>query len=103
MHSSEILLHCGMFGDIHSNAEWRSNLSGNERTTLDLKGLQCPLPVLRTNKALRQMSQGDELRVLATDPAAVQDFESFCRMTGHTLVASEDVDGVYCFVIRKGG
>jgi tRNA 2-thiouridine synthesizing protein A len=72
-----------------------------EMTTLDLKGLQCPLPVLRTNKALRQMPAGAEVRVLATDPAAPKDFESFCRMAGHVFVASEEVDGVFSIVIRK--
>jgi tRNA 2-thiouridine synthesizing protein A len=69
--------------------------------TLDLKGLQCPLPVLRANKALRQLQPGDELRILATDRAAANDFDNFCRTTGHLLVASEDADGVLTIVIRK--
>ncbi|QLH41168.1 MAG: sulfurtransferase TusA family protein [Defluviicoccus sp.] len=72
-----------------------------EMTTLDLKGLQCPLPVLRTNKALRGMPVGAELLVLATDPAAPQDFENFCQMTGHVLVASTENDGVFSILIRK--
>lgn len=70
-------------------------------TTLDLKGLQCPLPVLRTNKALRGMPAGAELRVLVTDPAAPRDFHSFCQTTGHALVASEEADGVFILIIRK--
>jgi tRNA 2-thiouridine synthesizing protein A len=72
-------------------------------TTLDLKGLQCPLPVLRANKALRKLQTGDQLRILATDPAAAKDFDNFCRTTGHHLVASEEANGVLTIVIRKTG
>ena len=71
--------------------------------TLDLKGMQCPLPVLRANKALRQLQPGDELEILATDRAAAEDFENFCRTTGHSLVASEEAEGVLTIVIRKAG
>ena len=70
-------------------------------TTLDVKGLNCPLPVLRANRALRGMAPGERLRVLATDRAAVSDFQSFCRETGHALVASSEDAGVLSFVIRK--
>lgn len=69
--------------------------------TLDAQGLQCPLPVLRANRALRPLAPGDELRVLATDPAAPGDFEAFCRTTGHVLVGSGMTDGVFHIVIRK--
>jgi tRNA 2-thiouridine synthesizing protein A len=69
--------------------------------TLDLKGLQCPLPVLRANKALRQLELGDELRILATDRAAANDFDNFCRTTGHLLVASDEADGVLTILVRK--
>ncbi|MBK8212076.1 MAG: sulfurtransferase TusA family protein [Rhodospirillales bacterium] len=71
--------------------------------TLDVQGLQCLLPVLRANRALRPLAPGEELRVLATDPAAPGDFIAFCRTTGHTLVASDEVDGVFSIVIRKTG
>jgi len=70
-------------------------------TTLDVQGLQCPLPVLRANRALRSLPPGDELRVLATDPAAPADFAAFCRTTGHILVASDETDGVFSIVIKK--
>ena len=72
-------------------------------TTLDLKGLRCPLPVLRANRTLRQLRPGDELRILATDQAAAQDFDNFCRTTGHLLIASEEAKGVLTIVIRKSG
>ncbi len=71
--------------------------------TLDVQGLQCPLPVLRANRALRSLAAGDELRVLATDPAAPADFAAFCRTTGHTLVASDETEGVFNIVIKKVG
>lgn len=70
-------------------------------TVLDVKGLSCPLPVLRANKALRALQPGDRLRVLATDRAAVADFQAFCRETGHALVAQGEDNGVLSFTIRK--
>ncbi len=70
-------------------------------TLLDLKGLSCPLPVLRANKALRGMAGGARLRVLATDPASVKDFRNYCETTGHALVAFSEAAGVFSFVIQK--
>lgn len=68
---------------------------------LDVKGLNCPLPVLRANRALRGMAPGERLRVLATDRAAVADFQAFCRETGHDLLAFAEEGGVYSFTIRR--
>jgi tRNA 2-thiouridine synthesizing protein A len=70
-------------------------------TVLDVKGLTCPLPVLKANKALRGMAAGATLKVLATDPASVADFRAFCGETGHELLASDEVGGIYQFVLRK--
>lgn len=70
-------------------------------TTLDVKGMSCPLPVLRANRALRSMRAGQRLRVLATDRAAVADFQAYCRETGHALVAQGEKAGVFSFTIRK--
>ncbi len=70
-------------------------------TVLDLKGLSCPLPVLRANKALRAMAGGARLRVLATDPASVKDFRAYCDQTGHALVAFSEDRGTYSFVLQK--
>ncbi len=70
-------------------------------TLLDVKGMNCPLPVLRANRALRGLAAGERLRVLATDRAAVADFKAFCRETGHALVAWSEEAGVLSFVIRK--
>ncbi len=70
-------------------------------TLLDVKGMNCPLPVLRANKALRGLSAGERLRVIATDRAAVGDFQAFCRETGHALLSMSEEAGVFSFVIRK--
>ena len=67
---------------------------------LDVKGLNCPLPILRARKALKEMPIGATLNVLATDPGAVKDFEAFCRTTGNELVQSTVEGGVYSFVIK---
>lgn len=70
---------------------------------LDVKGLNCPLPILRAKKALKDLPTGATLQVLATDPGAVKDFEAFCRTTGNELLESK-VDGtVYRFLIKRGG
>jgi tRNA 2-thiouridine synthesizing protein A len=70
-------------------------------TVLDVKGMTCPLPVLRANRALRGLEPGARLRVLATDRAAVADFQAFCRESGHALLAFSEEAGVYSFLIRK--
>lgn len=70
-------------------------------TVLDAKGLNCPLPILRAKKAMKDVPAGGVLKVLATDPGAVKDFEAFCRATGHHLLSSKQEGGVYTFDIRK--
>lgn len=69
---------------------------------LDAKGLNCPLPVLRARKSLAQLAMGDTLEVLATDPGAVPDFQSFCREAGHELESWSETEGVFRFLIRRG-
>ncbi len=68
---------------------------------LDVKGLSCPLPVLRANKVLRGMAAGEKLRVLATDRAAVADFRAYCQETGHSLLSFAEEAGVFSFTIRR--
>ena len=68
---------------------------------LDAKGLNCPLPILKANKMLKDVPTGETLRVLATDPGSVADFEDFCRTTGNELVESTREDGAYCFLIKR--
>ena len=76
-------------------------LSGSE-STLDLKGLKCPLPVLKTRKHMRDLTNGTRIRVETTDPLAVIDVPHFCREDGHQLLDSIPVEGGYIFVIEKG-
>jgi tRNA 2-thiouridine synthesizing protein A len=68
---------------------------------LDVKGLNCPLPILRAKKALADMTSGQTLRVVATDPGSVKDFAAFCKQTGNTLLSSEDSGKEFTFVISK--
>ncbi|HLO77388.1 MAG TPA: sulfurtransferase TusA family protein [Magnetospirillum sp.] len=68
---------------------------------LDVTGLNCPLPILRTKKALKTLAVGDLLQVIATDPGAVKDMDAFCRQTGNELVEWMDEGGVYTFVIKR--
>jgi len=70
---------------------------------LDVTGLLCPMPVLRTRKKLDELSAGALLLVVASDPAAVQDMPAFCKMAGHTLVMARVEDARYFFEIEKGG
>ncbi len=69
--------------------------------TLDVKGLNCPLPILRAKKALKDVPPGGTLKVLATDPGAVKDFEAFCRTTGNQLIESKVEDKIYSFLIKR--
>lgn len=70
---------------------------------LDLRGLNCPMPVLKTTKALRTMAPGARLVVLASDPLAALDIPHFCQENGHVLEASERAGAVLRFTIAKGG
>ncbi len=68
---------------------------------LDVKGLKCPMPMLRTKKALQRMQPGQILRVEATDPHAGKDLLQFSEQTGNTLLSSEQNGDVYTFYIRR--
>lgn len=70
-------------------------------TVLDAKGLLCPLPVLKANRALRTLQEGTCLRVLATDRSAITDFQIFCRQTGHSLIAFSDQGTSLSFLIKR--
>lgn len=69
--------------------------------TLDTKGLNCPLPILKTKKAIAKLAGGETLEVLSTDPGSAQDFEAFARATGHKIVEAEEAGGVFRFLIEK--
>ena len=67
---------------------------------LDAKGLNCPLPILKAKKALKDVPSGGTLEIIATDPGSVADFEAFCRTTGNELLDSKSDGGVYTFLIK---
>ena len=67
---------------------------------LDLKDLNCPIPVLKANKAIRQMSVGDVLVCEVTDPAAPGDFQNFCANTGHRLVSCEALGASWVLTVK---
>ena len=69
---------------------------------LDARGLNCPLPILRAKKTLNGMNSGEVLKIMATDPGSVKDFEAFCRATGNELLETGEDSGVYHFLLRKG-
>ena len=68
---------------------------------LDTKGLNCPLPVLKAKRTLRNVPVGETLTVTATDPASTIDFRHFCMISGHELLDWSEADGVFTYVIRR--
>ncbi len=72
-------------------------------TEIDALGLLCPLPVLKLRKRLSALGPGDEIRLIADDPAAIVDVPHFCNESGHELIESTEEGGTLTFVIRKKG
>ena len=68
---------------------------------LDASGLNCPLPILRAKKTLQKMESGQVLRIVATDPGSVKDFDAFARQTGNALLDSGEEEGKFVFLMRK--
>jgi tRNA 2-thiouridine synthesizing protein A len=68
---------------------------------LDVRGLNCPLPILRAKKALADLASGKVLRVLATDPGSVKDFQAFAKQTSNQLLSHAEADKVFTFFIKK--
>jgi tRNA 2-thiouridine synthesizing protein A len=68
---------------------------------LDAKGLNCPLPILKAKKALKEIEAGQVLQVLSTDPGSVADFQAFSRTTGNELMEHSEEGGVFTFLIKK--
>ena len=70
-------------------------------TTLDLKGLSCPLPIIKTAKAMKELAPGQLVEVFATDPGSVPDFKAWAQATRNPLVESGQEGGVFRFVLQK--
>jgi tRNA 2-thiouridine synthesizing protein A len=68
---------------------------------LDARGLNCPLPILRSKKALTAMASGQVLRVLSTDPGSVKDFDAFAKQTGNELLGSAEKDKTFEFYLKR--
>ena len=68
---------------------------------LDARGLNCPLPILRAKKTLNTMSGGQILKIMATDPGSLKDFEAFAKQTGNELLDSSELDGEFHFMLKK--
>jgi tRNA 2-thiouridine synthesizing protein A len=81
--------------------EERNKTMSENHHSLDARGLNCPLPILRTKKALAGMQVGEVLEITATDPGSVKDLDSFCSQTGNEMVSSQSSEGEFRFRIRK--
>jgi tRNA 2-thiouridine synthesizing protein A len=69
--------------------------------TLDAKGLSCPLPILKTKKAIMEITIGEHIEVLSTDPGSVADFQAWTRSTGNELITNSEEGGVYRYIIKR--
>lgn len=77
-------------------------MNDGSESALDLRGLKCPLPVLKTRRHMRDLAAGTLIRIETTDPLAVIDIPHYCREDGHQLLESAPVEGGHVFVIAKG-
>ena len=68
---------------------------------LDARGLNCPLPILRAKKALTELQSGQVLKIVATDPGSMKDFEAFAKQTGNQLLSSNQADKEYTFYLKR--
>ena len=68
---------------------------------LDARGLNCPLPILRTKKSLTDMRSGQVLKIMATDPGSVKDFQAFSKQTGNELLSADSVSNEFIFFMKK--
>ena len=73
----------------------------NHDAELDARGLNCPLPILRAKKSIKDLAAGQVLKIVATDTGAVKDFQAFCKQTGNELLSSEETGNEFTFMIRK--
>ncbi|HUL97317.1 MAG TPA: sulfurtransferase TusA family protein [Usitatibacter sp.] len=68
---------------------------------LDVRGLNCPLPILRAKKALGELTSGQVLKVMATDPGSVKDFQAFCKQTGNELLQHAEANREFTFFMKR--
>lgn len=75
----------------------------NADMELDARGLNCPLPILRAKKSINELEAGQVLRIIATDPGSVRDFEAFSKQTGNELLESAEENGEFVYLLKKSG
>ncbi|HEX6267237.1 MAG TPA: sulfurtransferase TusA family protein [Burkholderiales bacterium] len=68
---------------------------------LDARGLNCPLPILRAKKALNDMQSGQVLKIVATDPGSVKDFQAFSKQTGNELLSHAEAQKEFTFFMKR--
>jgi len=68
---------------------------------IDTRGLNCPLPILRAKKALSDMTTGQVLKIVATDPGSMRDFQAFCKQTGNQLLMQESVNKEFVHFVKR--
>ena len=68
---------------------------------LDARGLNCPLPILRAKKALNDMQSGQVLKIVATDPGSVKDFQAFAKQTGNELLSQDEANKEFLFFLKR--
>jgi tRNA 2-thiouridine synthesizing protein A len=68
---------------------------------LDTSGMNCPLPILKTKKAMTAMASGEVIQVTSTDPGSVKDLDAFCAQTGHQMLSNQETGGKFVFQIQK--
>jgi tRNA 2-thiouridine synthesizing protein A len=88
-------------GGTERHQERKSQVSNLDiKVKVDATGLSCPLPILKATQAIKSVSTGDLVEIVATDPGSVKDFEAWAKSTGNTLVEHDASDGKYRFVLR---
>ena len=86
----------------NSAAKWTSEARNvNFDKELDARGLSCPLPILKTKKSLNELTSGQVLKVVATDPGSVKDMQAFANQTGNPLLSSAEENKTYVFYLKK--
>jgi tRNA 2-thiouridine synthesizing protein A len=78
------------------------DMNENDIQVLDLRGLKCPMPVLKANKAMKALASEDQIWLETTDPLAIIDIPAFCNENGHSLVRTESMDDHNRFLVQKG-
>ena len=81
--------------------EYDNPMTDSNAKSLDARGLNCPMPLLKAKKALNELQPGDILDVVATDPGSVRDFRVFSEQSGHALLTSSESDGEYFYRLQK--